>query len=102
MAVCSYYSSTDSHEEMLLSLAQYLLPEVSLICQQGWIQDFLREGASQAEITDIESQKFAEELPYMHASPKLGNFTKLARHDWLTALKEYFTVLLEYLNLFAI
>ena len=35
MTVCSFYGNTDSHEEMLLSLAQYLLPEVSLICQHA-------------------------------------------------------------------
>ena len=36
--------------------------------QQGWIQDFLREGASQADMTDVQSRKSAEELPNMHAS----------------------------------
>ena len=35
---------------------------------QGQIQDFLREGASQPEMTDVQSQKSAEELPNMHAS----------------------------------
>ena len=51
----------------------------------------LREGASQADMTDVQSQKFAEELPNMR---QLG---KLARHNWLlTALIEYLTVLLEY------
>ena len=30
---------------------------------QGWIQDFLREGAGQADMTDVQSQKSAEELP---------------------------------------
>ena len=35
---------------------------------QGQIQDFFREGASQAKMTDVQSQKSAEELPNMHAS----------------------------------
>ena len=32
------------------------------------IQDFLREGASQVDITDVQSQKTAEKLPNVHAS----------------------------------
>ena len=48
---------------------------------QGRIQDFLREGASQVDMTDIQSQKSAEELHNMHPSAKLG---KLARHNLLT------------------
>ena len=34
----------------------------------GQIQDFLKEGASQADMTGVQSQKFAKELPNMHAS----------------------------------
>ena len=36
---------------------------------QGWIHDFLREGTSQANMTDVQSQKSAEKLPNIHASP---------------------------------
>ena len=35
---------------------------------QGKIKDFLRKGASQADMTDVQSQKSAEELLNMHAS----------------------------------
>ena len=34
--------------------------------KQGRIQDFLREGASQAGMTDVQSQKSDEELPNMY------------------------------------
>ena len=34
--------------------------------KQGRIQDFLSEGVSQANMTDVQSQKSAEELPNMH------------------------------------
>ena len=47
---------------------------------QGRIQDFLKEGANQAERTDVQSQKSVKELPNMHTSAKLD---KLARHNWL-------------------
>ena len=33
--------------------------------------DPIREGASQADMTDVQSQKSAEELPNMHASANL-------------------------------
>ena len=67
---------------------------------QGWIQDFLREGASQANMTDVQSQKSAKELPSMHTSANWVSWQDTT--GLLTALIEYFTVLLEYLNLFAI
>ena len=35
---------------------------------QGWIHNFLRVGASLEDMTDVQSQKSAEELPNMHAS----------------------------------
>ena len=60
---------------------------------QGWIQDFLREGASQADMTDIQSQKSAKELPNMHASANWVSWQGTT--DLLTALIEYLTVLLE-------
>ena len=46
---------------------------------QGRIQDFLREGAGQADMPDVQSQKSAEDLICMHR--QLG---ELARHNWLT------------------
>ena len=54
---------------------------------QGWIQDFLREGASQADMTDVQSQKSAKELPNMHASANWVSWQGTT--DLLTALIEY-------------
>ena len=42
---------------------------------------FLKEGASQADMTDVQSKKSAEELLNMQCIRQLG---KLARHNWLT------------------
>ena len=67
---------------------------------QGWIQDFLRECASQAEMTDVQSQKSAEELPNMHASANCVSWQGTT--GLLTALIKYLIVLLEHLDLFAI
>ena len=51
-------------------------------------------------MTDVQSQKSAEELPNIHAS---ANWVSWQRTTGLmTALIEHFTVLLEYLDLFAI
>ena len=60
---------------------------------QGWIQDFLREDANQADMTDVQSQKSAKELPNMHASVNWVSWQGTI--DLLTALIEYLTVLLE-------
>ena len=60
---------------------------------QGRIQDFLREGASQADMTDVQSQKSAKELPNMHASANWVSWQGTT--DLLTALIEYLTGLLE-------
>ena len=54
---------------------------------QGWIQDFLREGASQAEMTDVQSQRSAEN---MHASANWVSWQ--CTTGLLTALIEYLTV----------
>ena len=67
---------------------------------QGRIQDFLREGASQADMTDVQSHKSAEDLPNMHASANWVSWQGTTGS--LTTLIKYLTVLLEYLNLFAI
>ena len=71
-----------------------------MLREQGWIQDFLREGASQADMTDVQSQKSAEEQPNMHASANWVSWQ--GSTCLLTALIEYSTVLLEYLDLLAI
>ena len=57
------------------------------------VQDFLREGA-------VQSQKSTEELLNMHSSTKWVSWQGIT--GLLTALIEYLTVLLEYLDLFAI
>ena len=62
---------------------------------QGQIQDFLREGASQADMTVFQSQKSAEELPNMHASANWISWQSTT--GLLTALIEYLTVLLSIL-----
>ena len=51
-------------------------------------------------MTDIQSQKSFEELPNMHASNNWVSWQGTT--GLLTALIEYLTVLLEYLDLFAI
>ena len=61
---------------------------------------FLKGGASQADMTDVQSQKSTEELPNMHASANWVSWQGTA--GLLTALIDYLTVLLEYLDLFAI
>ena len=63
------------------------------------MQDFLREGASQADMTDVQSQKSAEELPNMHASANWVSWQGTT--GLLSALIKYLTALLEYLDLFA-
>ena len=60
---------------------------------QGRIQDFLREGASQADMTDVQSQKSAEELPNMHVSANWVSWQSTIH--LLTALIEYLTFLLD-------
>ena len=58
--------------------------------------EFLREGASQAYMTDVQSQKSAEELPNMHAFTNWVGWQGTT--GLLTALIKYLTVLLEYLD----
>ena len=48
-------------------------------------------------MTDVQSQKSAEELPNMHASANWVSWQ--GTNDLLTALMEYLTVLLEHLDL---
>ena len=59
--------------------------------------EFLIEGISQADMTDVQSQKSAEELPNMHASANWVSWQ--GTNGLLTALIEYLTVLLEYFDL---
>ena len=61
---------------------------------------FLKEDDSQADMTNVQSQKSAEELPNMHASANWVSWQGTT--GLLTALIEYLTVLLEYLDHFAI
>ena len=51
-------------------------------------------------MTDVQSQKSAKELPNMHASASWVSWQGTT--GLLTSLIEYLTVLLEYLDLFAI
>ena len=51
-------------------------------------------------MTDVQSQKSAEELPNMHTSANWVSWQGTT--GLLTALIEYSTILLEYLDLFAI
>ena len=51
-------------------------------------------------MTDVQSHKSAEDLPNMHASANWVSWQGTTGS--LTALIKYLTVLLEYLNLFAI
>ena len=81
---------TDSH------ICHVQIPTYSVMTQ-GRIQDFLREGASQANMTDVQSQKSAEELPNMHTSANWVSWQDTTGLS--TALIEYLTVLLEYLDL---
>ena len=67
---------------------------------QGRIQNFLKEGASPVDMTDVQSQKSFEELPNMHATDNWVSWQGTT--GLLTALIEYLTVLLEYLDHFAI
>ena len=51
-------------------------------------------------MTGVQSQKSAEELPHMHASTNWVSWQGTT--GLLTALIEYMTVVLEYLDIFAI
>ena len=51
-------------------------------------------------MTDVQSQKSTEELPNMHASANWVSWQDTT--GLMTALIEHLTVLLEYLDLFAI
>ena len=54
------------HNQYLAAIKYHSL--LLLVNLQGQIQDFLREGASQADMIDVQSQKSAEKLPNMNAS----------------------------------
>ena len=60
---------------------------------QGRIQDFLREGASQTDITNVQSQNSVKELLNMHASANWVSWQGTT--GLLTVLIEFLTVLLE-------
>ena len=65
---------------------------------QRRIQDFLREGTTQAEMTDLQSQKFAEEQQYLICMHLPNWVSWQDTTGLLTALIEHLTVLLEYLD----
>ena len=56
------------YKRMGSKVCWFLSSECYKSTYQGRIQDFLRESASQVDMTDVQSQNSAKGLPNMHAS----------------------------------